>query len=293
MTRPFDLQGHRGARGLFPENTLEGFRAAYALGITAFELDVGMTADGVVVVSHDLALNPDITRAPDGTWLRRPTPLIRTLTLAELQRFDVGRIRPWTLYAGRYRTQRPFNGARIPTLASVMTALPDAHFTIELKTDPRYPDWTVPASELAAATLAVVDAAAAAERVMIESFDWRGPRYLRAVRPTLCRAWLTRAETVREARLWWDGPHPDDFGGSIPRAVAAEGGRTWAPEHTELTREQLDEAHVLGLSVLPWTVNRRADMRRLIDSGVDGLITDRPDHALAVLAGSAVPFDEA
>src|SRR3954452_25615833 len=82
MTRRLDLQGHRGARGLFPENTLEGFRAARALGVTAFELDVGMTADGVVVVSHDPALTPDISRDADGVWLHGRGPLIRSLTLA-------------------------------------------------------------------------------------------------------------------------------------------------------------------------------------------------------------------
>jgi glycerophosphoryl diester phosphodiesterase len=288
MTRPFDLQGHRGARGLFPENTVEGFRAARALGLTAFELDVGMTADGVVVVSHDLALNPDITRNADGAWLTGPGPLIRSLTLAELGRYDVGRIRPWTAYAGLHRTQQPHEGARIPTLAAVLAAVPDARWTIELKTDPRYPDRTVPPDVLADATLAVVDAADAGGRVILESFDWRGPRHVRRQRPALPLAWLTRPETEREARLWWDGPHPDNFAGSVPRAVAAEGGQVWTPEHPSLNQAAVAEAHGLGLRVLPWTVNRAADMLRLIGWGVDGLITDRPDVALTVLAAAEI-----
>src|SRR5476649_1321962 len=94
MKRPLDIQGHRGARALFPENTLEGFLAAYALGVKAFELDVGLTADGVVVVSHDPALNPDITRDALGAWLHEGGPAIRSLTRAQLCTFDVGRIRP-------------------------------------------------------------------------------------------------------------------------------------------------------------------------------------------------------
>jgi len=281
MTRPFDLQGHRGARGLFPENTIAGFRSAWHLGVRAFELDVGMTADGVVVVSHDLALNPDITRGPDGAWLTRPGPLIRSLTLADLSRYDVGRIRPRTVYSGLHRTQQPHDGARIPALADVLAAVPDARFTIELKTDPRHPDWTVTPAHLAEATIAVVDAAGAADRVMLESFDWRGPRHLRRLRPLLPLAWLTRRETERDADLWWDRPWA---GGSVPRAVAAEGGQVWAPEHPGLTREHVAEAHELGLLVLPWTVNRAADMRRLIGWSVDGLITDRPDVALTVIS---------
>src|SRR4051794_21774662 len=102
MTRHIDVQGDRGARALFPENTLEGFLAAAALGVTAFELDVGLTADGVVVVSHDPALNPDLTRNAAGKWLDRQGPLIRALTYAELQHFDVGRLHPGSLTAALF-----------------------------------------------------------------------------------------------------------------------------------------------------------------------------------------------
>src|SRR5580658_7410921 len=94
MRRTIDLQGHRGARGLFPENTLSGFAAALAIGVDSFELDVAVTADGVPVVSHDAVLNPDLTRGPDGDWVSARGPLIHTLSLAELEAFDVGRIRP-------------------------------------------------------------------------------------------------------------------------------------------------------------------------------------------------------
>jgi glycerophosphoryl diester phosphodiesterase len=284
MAQTFDLQGHRGARGLFPENTIEGFHAATNMGVTAFELDIGMTADNVVVVSHDPALNPDITRDGRGLWLTRPTPLIRSLTLAELGRYDVGRIDPGTVYASLHPAQRPHDGTRIPTLAAVLNAIPDARFTIELKTDPGNPGRTAPPEKLAEAALAVIDSAHAAGRVMLESFDWRGPRHIRRLRPDLPLAWLTRRATERAARLWWGGPQREDFGGSVPRAVAAEGGPVWAPERGSLTPDVVVEAHGLGLRVLPWTVNDAAEMRRLIGWGVDGLITDRPDIALAVLA---------
>ena len=274
MTRRFELQGHRGARGLFPENTVDGFQAAFALGVTAFELDVGMTADGVVVVTHDLALNPDIARDPTGAWLPDRGPTIRSLTYEALRQYDVGRLRPGSDYAALYAEQRPIDGARIPSLAMVLAAVPQAFFNIEIKTDPRYPGDTVRPEILAEAVLREIDTADAGDRVMIESFDWRGPRHVRTLRPAMRLAWLTRDETVRHAEKWWDR----DVSGTVPAAVAVEGGDTWAPHYPDLTRDALDEAHALGLKVIPWTVNDPAAIARLIDWGVDGLISDYPNR---------------
>ena len=286
MTRQVEVIGHRGARGLFPENTIDGFRQAQSLGVRSFELDVGMTADGVVVVSHDLALNPDIARDAAGHFLTSPPPLIHALSLAELNTYDVGRIRPTSRYRLAHRAQKPNDGARVPTLEQVLHAAPEARFIIELKTDPRHPGWTVSPATLADAVLAVVDTACAASRVILESFDWRGPRHVRRVRPEIKTAWLTREETVRDAALWWDGETPARYGGSVPATVAAQcdGQTTWAPAFDTLTQARLGEARERGLRVVPWTVNRRAAMRRLIRWGVDGLITDRPDVALKLTA---------
>src|SRR6185503_9371643 len=115
----FDLQGHRGARGLAPENTIEGFALALSIGVTTLELDLAMTKDDVLVVSHDRRLNPDHTRGPDGKFLDGEGPAIRSMTLAELQRYDVGRLKPGTAYARSFPEQRAVDGARIPTLAEL------------------------------------------------------------------------------------------------------------------------------------------------------------------------------
>ena len=288
MMRQVEIIGHRGARGLFPENTIEGFRQCLALGVRSFELDVGMTADGVVVVSHDPALNPAITRDASGQWLSGPTPLIHHLTIDALRSYDVGRIRLGTSYRTLFRAQKGCDGARVPTLEDVLRLSAEATFIIELKTDPRHPDWTADPATLAQTVLAVVDAADATGRVILESFDWRGPRHVRRIRPEIKLAWLTRDETVREAVLWWDGVNPEDFGNSVPAAVAAQGGQIWAPAADSVTRAAIDEAHARGLTVIPWTVNRRAAMRRLIRWGVDGLMTDRPDVAATVIAAQSV-----
>jgi glycerophosphoryl diester phosphodiesterase len=274
----FDLQGHRGARGLFPENTLEGFVAARLLGLDSFEIDIAITRDGVPVLHHDPALNPDIARWPDGSWLAGRGPLIRSLSLTELAAFDVGRLRPGSAYAQTYASQAAHDGARIPTLEAVLAMDRATRFNIELKLLPQHPEWTVPAEEMVERVLEVVDRADAVDRITIQSFDWRAPRYVRRSRPDIRTGWLTEPKTVAAAALWREDPAATTAMDDVPAAIAAEGGGTWTPFHADLTPSLLDRAHHLGLRVIPWTVNDPADMRRLVEWGVDGLITDWPDR---------------
>jgi glycerophosphoryl diester phosphodiesterase len=282
---PVELHGHRGARGSWPENTLPGFAAALAEGATAIEMDVALTADGVVVLSHDPILDPSLTRGADGRWIDAPAPLLRTLDYAALRRFDVGRIRPGTAQAAAFPGQRGLDGVPIPRLDEVVRLAPQAMLAIELKTFPDHPEWTAAPAAMADAVLAVLDRAGATARARIISFDWRGLRYLRRIRPGLSLGCLTESATVAAARLWWDGPSPEDFGGSVPRAVAAEGGAVWGPDAATLTQAEVHEAVALGLLVNPWTVNDPADMARLIDWGVGALTTDYPDRARLALTG--------
>jgi glycerophosphoryl diester phosphodiesterase len=278
MPSPFHVIGHRGARGLFPENTIGGFRAARALGVSHFEIDVGVLKDGTVVVHHDPALNPD-TLSMDGRYLSGSLPLLNALTWDDLEDFSVGHLRPGSDTATRFPGQQPMDGEPIPKLLDVLEIDPDLHWTIELKLVPDRPDWTVSAQEMVERVLAVADAAGAASRITIQSFDWRAPRISRRLRPDIPVAWLTRAETVADPVLWWDR----EGGMAAPDAIASEGGGTWTVAHEDLTPEMLIHAHRLGLVVIPWTVNDPADMRRLMQWGVDGLITDYPDRLLALL----------
>src|SRR5918998_2430248 len=118
----FDLQGHRGARGHAPENTLPGFERALAMGVTTLELDVGVTRDGVVVIHHDRRLNPDVARK-DGQWVAAPAPTISSLTYEEVKTYDVGRIRPGSEYAARFPHQKPIDGTRIPRLDNLLAKM--------------------------------------------------------------------------------------------------------------------------------------------------------------------------
>ncbi|HEX6007982.1 MAG TPA: glycerophosphodiester phosphodiesterase family protein, partial [Burkholderiales bacterium] len=169
-----DLQAHRGGRGLMPENTLPAFAHALALGVTTLELDCGVTRDGVVVVSHDPMLNPDITRGPDGAWIGQLGPPIFHLTYDALRRYDVGRIRPGSAYAARFTGQQPVDGTPIPRLAEVFDLARRAgnntvRFNIETKISPDHPERTIDAVTFARALVTEVRAAGMTDRVTIQS----------------------------------------------------------------------------------------------------------------------------
>jgi glycerophosphoryl diester phosphodiesterase len=297
----FDLQGHRGARGLAPENTIDGFATALRTGVTTLELDVGVSKDGVVVVSHDRLLNPDHTRGPDGQFLSGPGPAIRSLTLKELKQYDVGRLKPGTAYAAAFPLQQPIDGARIPALSEVfeLAKRMDAkqvRFNIETKLTPSSGAETPDPESFAALVAAVVRAAGMADRVTLQSFDWRTLMALRRIAPEIERACLT-VETAEDDNIqrgrpgpspWTAGLDVDDFGGSTPKLVAATGCHIWSPYHRNVSAEFMADAKDAGIRVIPWTVNEPADMTRLIDLGVDGLISDYPDRLRSVLAGKNI-----
>jgi len=263
----FDLQGHRGARGHAPENTLPGFERALALGVATFELDVGVSRDGVVVIHHDRGLNPDLARGSDGRWVAAPAPLIRELDYDELRRYDVGRIRPGSEYARRFPQQQPIDGARIPALRELFERYRTGtvRFNIELKLLPEAAEETLSPEPFARAVVAVVRKAGMEPRCTLQSFDWRAVKVVEREVPEIATAYLTEQED------------------SDPRKLAAAGARTWSPDFRALTPETCAAARGLGLRVIPWTVNEPGDIRRVLGLGVDGIISDYPDRVKQAL----------
>jgi glycerophosphoryl diester phosphodiesterase len=294
----FDLQGHRGARGLAPENTLAAFRIAVELGVTTLETDLAITKDDVVVISHDPMLNPDLVRGPDGQWITESVP-IHSLTLAELKRYDIGRLNPASKYAQQFPEQKPVDGQRFATLAELFAmAGPHVRFNIELKTDPTRPDLTVDPARFAQLAVEEIRRGGAAGRSTIQSFDWRGLLEAHRLAPEIPTACLsiesggmdTIGRTSGRPSPWLAGLDLGAHGGSVPSFAKAAGCAVWSPFYRNVTAENVKEAHALGLKVLPWTVNDPADMARLIALGVDGLITDYPDRARPVLAAKGLSF---
>lgn len=283
----FDLQGHRGARGLAPENTLPAFARAAEIGVATLELDTGITKDGVVVVAHDRRLNPDITRDANGNWIASPGPRVRDLTLAELQRFDVGAIKPGTEYAKQFSSQAARPGTKMPTLAEI-AGLP-GRFNIETKISPLAPDDTLDPETFARTLIAEIRRLGLASRATIQSFDWRTLAVVAREAPEIARAYLTTERGANETVFKgkgvspWTGIDAGQHGNSTPRVVKAAGGAIWSPFWRDVTPEIVVEAKALGLTVIPWTINDPADMARLIDMKIDGLITDYPDRAKTLL----------
>lgn len=288
----FDLQGHRGARGLAPENTVPGWKKALEIGVDTIECDMAVTKDGVVVVYHDQRLNPDITRGPDGKWLEKPTPTLHELTFAELQKYDVGRIKPGTKYAADFPDQVPADGTRIPKLAELFDLVKavgndKVGFDCETKLSPLEPQETLAPEAFARAVVAEIRKHGMAKRMMVQSFDWRTLQVIQKEAPEIRTMYLTSPRTLKpegdKPSPWLAGFSPEALG-SVPKAVAAAGGKIWAPNQTFLTPALLAEAKSLGIVVIPWTVNKPDMMEKLIDMGVDGIISDRPDLVKEALA---------
>jgi glycerophosphoryl diester phosphodiesterase len=294
----FDLQGHRGARGLAPENTLAGMRAALAQGVSTLEFDIAISSDGVPILAHDLRLNPLFTRDAHGRWLQAPTAALHSLSLAELQRYDVGRLQPGTPYAQTFPQQQPVDGERMPTLAEVFAAVKrwgatDVRFNIETKLQPREPALTAEPAAFARAVLREIDAAGMLSRCNLQSFDWRTLVEAKRLSPTLALAALTlqgpNFDNVASTE-WTAGLRLQDHAGSVPRLVQALGAKTWSPQYQGLSEALVKEAQALGLKVIPWTINDPIAMQRLISLGVDGLITDHPERARPVMAAAGLPL---
>ena len=298
----FDLQGHRGARGLAPENTLPAFARALSIGVTTLEMDAGLTEDDVVVVAHDRRLNPDIVRGADGRWLAGRTPAIRELTFRELQRYDVGRIKPGSDYSRRFPDQRRQDKVRIPTLEEVFELTRharngEARFNVETKISPEAPEESADPETFTRALIKVIRDNGMAGRTTIQSFDWRTLALVQKEAPEIATSYLSSQQQAldniqaghREDSPWTAGVRFRDHG-SVPKMVKAAGGKIWSPNYVGLTEPLVKEAKSLGLAVLPWTVNDRAEMERLIDWGVDGIITDYPDRLREVLAGRNLPL---
>ncbi|QDG52393.1 glycerophosphodiester phosphodiesterase [Persicimonas caeni] len=293
--KPLDIQGHRGARGLKPENTLPAFEAALDLQVDTLEFDLHLSKDDRLVVWHDPFVSAKKCVVPDGVD-DLPDP-------AALRAKDA-RLRVRNLTAdqlARYRcTQNP-DPKRFPAQDASPTALAGddygivtlervfafveryaqspqktdgqrdnarrVRFNIETKRKPRQPanigdgfDGERPGT-FERAFVEAVEARGLQDRVTLQSFDHRSLWAARTIAP-----WLELAALEKKRR----GPLA---------ALADKGAAVWSPRHTLVTAKSVAEAHAAGLRVKPWTVNDAERMQALVDLGVDGIITDRPDLA--------------
>jgi glycerophosphoryl diester phosphodiesterase len=284
----FDIEAHRGGRALFPENTLQSFANALSMGVDTLELDIGVTKDGALVVSHERGLNPDLARSADGVYVAPPGIPFVQLTLDEIKKYDVGQIRPGSAYAAQFPDQHSVPGTPIPTLIEVMDLVRksgDNHvrLNIETKIDPNHPDQSPDPQRFVTLLLDLLATQKFSDRVTIQSFDWRTLQLVQKQAPAIPTVYLTLQKGsgvtnfLDKASVWTAGFNPADHGHSLPRTIKDAGGAIWSPYFGDVDAALITEAHHLGLAVVVWTVNKPEDIAAMIDLGADGVISDHPD----------------
>jgi glycerophosphoryl diester phosphodiesterase len=302
-----EVYAHRGARSYAPENSIPGYTAGLAIGTDWVDMDVVMSKEGEVVVSHDIRLNPDITRGPDGKFITE-RKLAKTLTVEELKKYDVGRMNLASAYSKFFPAQLGMDGVTMPTLREAIRFVNGktgkrVGFQIEFKTDPEHNDWTFTPAEFAVALYKIMKEEDIVTICEIQSFDWRCLYEIQKLDARIRTAYLTEWDNYpgtpysfwdpdpAKAGLWTGGVLVKDHKNSIPQMIKDMGGACWEPEDVELTKETLAEAHKLGLKVVVWTWPEHSGttfdvnlVSKLIDWGVDGIITDDPGMLISMLA---------
>jgi glycerophosphoryl diester phosphodiesterase len=295
----FDIQGHRGARGLRPENTLAGFEYAIAAGVTTLELDTGISADGVVVVCHDPFINPKLCLNQRGDRLPSTARyLLHHLTLEEIQSYDCGCLNPDPV---QFPDQQTVPGASIPTLQQVIDRAeaqnPEIRYNIESKVNPLQPEDSASPSVFAEKLVEIIVKNNLIPRATIQSFDWRVLQTVKCLNPAIQTSALVLHNQTASTLEIPDSPSPflagydfQAFGRNLVALLkATQFIDVYSPNFETLLPESpyflqpTSAFHQAGFPVIPWTVNTPSLMHRLIQLGVDGLITDFPDALVRLL----------
>lgn len=323
-----EVYAHRGARSFSPENTLPAYKTALAIGIDWIDIDIGISKDGIIVVSHDIWLNPNILckngkfwaedkqefyhsilNAPGGINRNIQPYLIKNLTLEEIKQYDAGRLNPTSRYAKYFPDQYPLDGIKMPTLHEVTDYVDEltnrqVGFQIEIKYDPAHPDWTVSPQDYAAQLYEFLCKNNLIDRVEIQSFAWQCLFELQKIDKNIKTAYLVTDDDIKRmhdpdpaaAGQWSGGRLLKDYNNSLPEMIKALGGSCYEPEDMALTKPDLDKAHSLGLKVVVWTWPENSGQTfnsvlidKLISWGVDGIITDDPARLTAMLAARGLP----
>ncbi|MYB34942.1 MAG: hypothetical protein F4X92_07440 [Gammaproteobacteria bacterium] len=283
------IHGHRGARGLYPENTLLSISSAARLGLDAVEIDVWVSRDDRLIVYHDPTLSPAITRDTNGLWVEEESP-IRTFKAIDLSRYDVGRINPDSEYFARFPEQTPCDGQTIPSLEDVVNLLREMdaniEINIELKSTVNDASLSPPVEQYIEIATGEILNLGIADRAFVQSFDWRLPLGIKSRLPDIRIGLLSDQGSHYEysgdaKRYPYPAPNPPEGYGrldDLPGLVADLGANAWSPNFVDIDASLLAKAHQQGLEVCVWTVNRIQHMQDMMNLGVDIITTDYPDR---------------
>src|SRR5450755_853137 len=250
----FDIEAHRGGRALLPENTLQSFANALTMGVDTLELDIGVTRDGAIVVSHERGLNPDLARAADGVYVAPPGIPFVQLRLEDVKKYDVGQIRPGSAYSAQFSEQHAVPGTPIPTLKEVFDLVrrsgnSHVRLNIETKIDPNHPEESPDPQRFVTLLLDLLEVQKFSDRVMVQSFDWRTLQIVQKLAPAIPTVYLTQQKGsgatifLDRASDWTAGFNPGEFGKSLPRTIKAAGGAIWSPFFGDVDLALISESH--------------------------------------------------
>lgn len=272
--KKIEIQGHRGARGLLPENSLPGFALALEQQLDGIEMDLLLTKDGEVVIHHDFFVNAQICSYSDGSPIEG-SRLIKEMTVEELKQLDCGRIQH-----PRFPRQKSICGTKIPTLNELFDFLRSSkdsharkiHLNLEIKADSSKPEYTPPHAVIAKTIIDKVEKSGLSDQVYYSSFDFDVLAKVRVLAPE-----ATIAVLYEQHSLINDGINPDDSWVSYLLMSADRlKASIVSPAYQLLTREIVSRFHEKGLRVVTWTVNDSDSCSKLIEMGVDGIISDYP-----------------
>lgn len=279
------IVGHRGARGVLPENSIEGFEFALSMGIGLIEFDVVLTKDEVPIITHNHRLRGSGVRGPDGHFLNGKEPKIASLRMEEIEQFDIGRLDGNTAYGQRFPDQIQMDGVRVPKLADLFQLISQpkyesANLMLELKSDPTLVIDNAVRERMVTIIVGQVHGAGLSTRTLLHSFDWELLAECKRQAPDMPISFLTRmknnAEEVGEDSSRAVTPNFVDVTDPIPDRIKEASGSLWCPYYKDITDEDLARARELNLCVAVWTVNELDDINAMIDMHVDAIVTDYP-----------------
>jgi glycerophosphoryl diester phosphodiesterase len=262
------VHGHRGARAVLPENSIPAFEYAVKIGADVLELDMAVTKDDIVVVSHDAEMNPKYCTGPEDS-----PRVIREMTLAQLKKWDCG-----AKGNPEFPKQKAIPGTRVPTLDEVFQATKSApiEYNIETKIFADKPALTPSPEKFAELVLAVVRKHGLETRTILQSFDGRTLVAMARLEPRIRRSFLTPTGAMDAMKNW------------VEACKSAGNATIVSPHFMTVTRGRVEEAHRAGLKVVPWTANEPGQWQRLVEAGADAIITDDPLALIEWLQGRSL-----
>jgi len=279
------IYGHRGARGEYPENTIEGFKHTFSLQIKAIEFDVLISKDNVPTIYHNFTLNKDLTKDGNNNWLPTDDIKIYEKTFEEIKTYNVGGIDSNSKYGKTFSKQKTLETARIPSLKDLLELVKssgkDIFLNLEIKSSPYKQDLIPNPSEMVKLVLKDINDYSLVDQTLISSFDWRILKEVKKQNSNILRGYLSlqqgQSKTIFEDSLWVDGKFSSLELFELPKVIKSLDGHVWCPFYRDVTKENVQQAHDLGLAVNAWTVNDEEDILRMIDYSIDGIITDYPE----------------